>query len=266
MYYRGDEKAPGEPINAILESEANPVDKRDELYGWLEGVTDWDYPVRQYAAGVSYVDHHVGLVLADLKEQGLYDDMLIVLIADHGEHLGEHGLYYTHTLPFQETVHVPLIIKWPGNMLAGHVVDEWVSTLDVLPTVLEQCGIGVPPGLDGHSLLPLLEAGAERPPSLLVAEQGSSQSKYCKAIVQWPWKYMLFSTRDRTLHNLYNLAEDPGERVNVAQQNPEVARRLDARLWEIFDRNTPLTSEKALPPLGITDETRRKLRALGYVD
>jgi len=273
MYYDGDLRAPGEPLTDFLLSPANPVlrnpatyQHRAERYRWLEGVTDWLYPVRQYAAGVSFVDSHVGRVLAGLQELGLYDEALIVVVSDHGEHLREHGFHFTHALPYQEAIHVPLIMKWPHQQHAGSVVDDPVSTLDILPTILEVLGRPVPEGLDGRDVAPLVRGAGPAGSSLQIAEQGSHPQLYSKALVQQPWKLLLFCIEGRLYPTLYNLVDDPGELQDVAAGFPEVTSDLLERLWTVCDRGSPLTRAEPLPPRQRDPETVRKLRALGYVD
>ncbi|MBK8164492.1 MAG: sulfatase-like hydrolase/transferase [bacterium] len=157
MYYEGDERAPGEPVLDFLRSPANAAPNRDGgLYDWLAGVTDLRFPAREYAAGVSYTDDHVGQVVAELKRRGRYDDTLIIVVADHGEHLGEHDLWFTHTLPYQETLHVPLLVKLPQGRAAGRVIDTPVTTLDIPPTLLDWLDLPAAEG-DGRSLRDLEE-------------------------------------------------------------------------------------------------------------
>lgn len=264
MYYAGDEKAPGKPITDFLLSDANRARNRESgLYEWLVGVTDLQYPVRQYAAGVSYVDAQVGRVLDALRRAGLYDRALIVLCADHGEHLGEHDIWFTHYLPYQEALHVPLIVKLPGNREAGRVVDAPVSTLDIAPTIAELAGLPAPADVDGRSLVPAL-AGAEHGRSLLLAEQGSFDRGFSKSLVEWPWKLILFRSGSREVYELYDLEADPGEARNLAHERKGVRNRLRDRIWKICDRRSPVLRDAAERPAEVDAETDRKLRALGY--
>ncbi len=267
MYYDGDPYAPGAPLlEGLLDPSVNMLADRPDIYAWLEGVTDPAYPPAQYAAGVSYVDDHVGRVVADLEARGLYDDMLIVLVADHGEHLGEHGVYYGHALPYEEVLHVPLIVKWPQGRHAGTVVEQRVTLMDVLPTVLETAGLPVPDGLDGRSLVDLAAGRTDRSASLLVAEQGESREQFCKTIVDGDWKLMLFFVDGEYRPVLFDLARDPRELRNVAVQHPEVVERLTARLWEIFDPENPLQEDRQPSQTPLSEEERRRLRSLGYID
>lgn len=267
MYYEGDEKGPGRPVHDLLLSDRNKAKPRPQnraMYDWLEGVTDLEFGVKQYAAGVSYVDDHVGKVLAKLRERGEYDDALIVLVSDHGEHLVEHDMYFTHKKPYQETVHVPLIVKLPRGVAAGSVVETPVSTLDLLPTLLDVCGQETPDGLDGRSLLGLMR-GRDDGESLLVAERGAAPDDFDKMLIEWPWKLLAFRTDDRTEYRLYHLEDDPGETQDVSGRHRDVTARLRDRLWELHDPASPLLdAEGDVRPVELDEAEKEKLRALGY--
>ncbi len=274
MYYNGDPRAGDQRLQDILTTEGyNYLWQQPELYTWLEDVTDPGYAVAQYGAGVTYVDSHIGQVVAYLKERGLYDDMLIILVADHGEHLGEHGIYFAHTLAYQETLHVPLIIKWPGNRYAGMRIDERVSGVDVLPTLLEMIGLPIPDGLDGWSLVDMAggadadantDTRQERPLPVM-AEEGEYLARYCKVIYEGPWKLLNFSSDGNHYPALYNLDDDPGELHDLAEQHPDVVERLSTRLWSTFDEDNPLTVQHSAPPTDLSEAEKQRLRALGYV-
>jgi len=267
MYYEGDEKASGEPIRDLLLSDRNKAKPRPQntnMYDWLAGVTDLEFPIKQYAAGVSYVDNHVGQVLAKLKERGEYDDTLVVLVSDHGEHLTEHDMYFTHKEPYQETIHVPLIIKLPRGVAHGRVIETPVSTLDILPTVFETCGLEVPGDLDGRSLLNLMR-GQDDGTSLLVSERGAADDDFTKTLTEWPWKLMFAKKHGRADYRLFHLEDDPGEIHDVSGRHRDVFERLRGRLWTLHDPESPLlevSGEERPAELDQADE--EKLRALGY--
>ncbi|MCP4574038.1 MAG: sulfatase [bacterium] len=268
MYYEGDEKAGGTPVLDLLLSNRNkarPKAQNAGMYDWLSGVTDLDFPVKQYAAGVSYVDDHVGRVLAKLKERGEYDDTLIILVSDHGEHLVDHGMYFTHKEPYQETIHVPLIIKLPRGVAHGRVIETPVSTLDILPTVLETCGLEVPGDLDGRSLLGLMRGEDVGGTSLLVSERGAAPDDFTKTLIEWPWKLMVIKKDGRVENRLYHLEDDPGEIHDVSRRHQQTAERLRERMWTLHDPESPLL---AVPgeerPAELDAAEREKLRALGY--
>ena len=112
-----------------------------------------------YAAGVRRADDHVGAVLDLLDDAGRRDDTWVILTADHGEELNEHGMMLSHGQSlYRQLVWVPLIVRLPGGERAGSVAAGPVSHIDLLPTLLEAAGAPVPPG-PGHSLAPVLHGG-----------------------------------------------------------------------------------------------------------
>jgi arylsulfatase A-like enzyme len=265
MYFPDNPHGSGVPILPLLLSDLNRAPNKDSgIYDWLAGVTNMTFPMRQYAAEVSYVDYQVGRVIARLQELGLYEDTLVILLADHGEHLGEHRIYFTHWLPYQETLHVPLLVKLPGSREAGRVVEEPVSTLDVLPTVLELTRLSPRTRLDGRSLVGLLQGQPRGDASLLVAEQGASRDSFVKTVIEWPWKLLLFREGERARWELYDLARDPGELNNRKGQEPQVTARLQQRLDSLFPPECPLVEQERLRPVDLDPAARQKLRALGY--
>lgn len=265
MYYEGDERAPGAPVLDFLRSPANAAPNRaGGLYDWLAGVTDLRFPAREYAAGVSYTDDHVGRIVAELKRRQRYDDTLIIVVADHGEHLGEHGLWFTHALPYQETLHVPLLVKLPLGRAAGRLIDTPVSTLDILPTLLDWLDLPAAEG-DGRSLRNLVEGRDRGDASLLVAEQGSESDDFSKSLIDWPWKLIYFRSPAGERYELYDLSRDPEERHDLAAQRPADLARLSARLWTLFAEQRPLGFGAASGPADLDAPAQRQLRSLGYV-
>ncbi|MGH9042604.1 MAG: sulfatase-like hydrolase/transferase, partial [Acidimicrobiia bacterium] len=128
----------------------------------LAGADAADTLLGYYSAGVRRADDHVGAVLALLEEAGRLEETWVILTADHGEELNEHGMMLSHGQSlYRQLVWVPLVIRLPGALAAGSVPAGPVSHIDLLPTLLETAGASVPPG-PGHSLAPLLR-GEETP-------------------------------------------------------------------------------------------------------
>lgn len=110
-----------------------------------------------YFGLASEVDHHIGRLIAWLRESGQYDDTLIVLTSDHGELLGDYGIWGKSSY-HDAAYHVPLIIRAPGGGGPG-VIDALTESIDIAPTILDLIGAGIPPAMDGRSLRPFLETG-----------------------------------------------------------------------------------------------------------
>ena len=108
-----------------------------------------------YDGEVAYVDMEMGKLIAFLKDQGLFDETMIVLTGDHGESLGQHGEMSHGVFAYNTTIWIPLIMKVPG--ISSRAVDQNVSHLDIFPTICDVCGIERPDLCQGTSLLPAME-------------------------------------------------------------------------------------------------------------
>ncbi len=138
---------------------AKPMQPQDHAY--IAGV---------YDGAVSYADAWFGLLMAALDERGLLEESIVVLLSDHGEELGEHGLYgHRYTLT-DESLAVPLMVRLPGGEGAGQRVSGLVDLTDVMPTLLEAAGAPAPAGIRGRSLWPALHGAAFEPREAVFAQ------------------------------------------------------------------------------------------------
>src|SRR6185437_1394188 len=121
-----------------------------------------------YDGEIAYVDFAVGRLLKELRARGLYQKMLFVVAADHGEAFGEHGELSHGLFLYDDTLHVPLLIKLPGARTVHQQIESRVGLVDIAPTLLQQLGITPPLSMQGASLLPLMiatDAGPRSSPS-----------------------------------------------------------------------------------------------------
>lgn len=147
-----DELRPRAPeARARLAASAGPEGARLTL-----GPDDAAYIARAYDGAVSYADAQFGLLMADLQQRGVLDEALVVVMADHGEQLGEYGIYGHCCEMNDEETHVPLLVRAPHGAGGGVAVHTRVELVDILPTVLEWAGLKAPAGVRGHSLVPAL--------------------------------------------------------------------------------------------------------------
>lgn len=207
------------PRQHLEQAEQDPHSQRI-----LKVIDLWDKPLpedkirdarRAYFGACSYIDDKIGKLLKTLEECGLTEDTLIVFSGDHGDMLGERGLWYKMHW-FEMSARVPLLVHAPKRF-AAHRVSQSVSTLDLLPTLVELAGGQVEQGLEleGHSLLPHLQdkGGHDEVLGEYMAEGTVSP---LMMIRRGPWKFV-YSEQDPLL--LFNLDNDPLERQNLAESS-----------------------------------------------
>lgn len=201
-----------------------------------------------YDTGIRYVDDAIGEILEQLRQAGVYEETAIIISADHGENMGELGIYGEHGTADAATCRVPMIIKWPGGR-QGVVAEGLHYGLDLAPTLAELLGFDPNPDWDGKSFAPTLLNGVDCARDYLVVSQCAH---VCQRSVRFgPWLYM------RTYHDgfhlfpremLFNLADDPHEQEDLASTHPEVCHEAMARLLEWHDA-CMLSSTTNIDPL-----------------
>lgn len=213
-----------------------------------------------YAGEIAYTDHCIGEVIDKLKSLNLYDSTLIIITADHGEMLGEHGESTHAYFVYESAVRVPLIVKSPG-VVGGRRISNAVGLVDILPTVLSQLEIALSRPVQGEDLGQLLAGNTESPPRYIYTESLTATEYKCNpllAVVNWPWKY-IYTTQEE----LYHLQDDPDETNNLAQAQSNRARLLQKHVQLILDET--LVSDQPDSNLELDQATIDRLRSLGYV-
>jgi arylsulfatase A-like enzyme len=239
---------------------------------------------RLYDGEVAYVDHRVGELLEFLEEREILDDTMLVITADHGEQIGEHGFLGHNLNIYDDLLHVPLVVRYPGLFEAGSVFEAAVETRDIFSSIVSivhpQALADVP--VRGIHPLPT-KPSAPVPDRHLVAEYDRPVVRFDAWRKRWPeldfsrfdrtftsirspqWKLIVTSDGGR---ELYDLQRDPGETVNLAQDHEETAATLEAHLdvWrmEMQAAMPAITGNEEPPPMD--EETRKKLRSLGYIN
>jgi arylsulfatase A-like enzyme len=189
--------------------------------------------VRQFIATyyglVKEIDDWVGRILDRLDRHGLADRTLVVLVSDHGEMLGSHGMSAKNIF-YEESVHVPLLMRLPGRIPAGTRVADPVSTRDIFPTVLDYLGRPPVEGLDSASLRGVIEGRETR--DFAVAEWRAMRSVPTFMVRSGDWKLLISKIPDAdSVDALYNLADDPYEMTNLLFEGmPEAHARVAAEL------------------------------------
>jgi choline-sulfatase len=218
---------------------------------------------RLYRANLATIDESVASLLSRLPDP---EHTLVILTADHGEALGQHGVFGHGAHVWAETIDIPLIVAGPG--LEPVVDKEPAGTTDILPTVLEACGVPAPIGveLDGHSLWPRLTAEGrssplESAPPVAICSRYGGAAPPAVAVIEGRWKLILTPDGEAAL---FDRANDREDRLRLEQGEPAIAARLAgfAQQWREANRDAA-TAERAVPELPA--ERQEELRQLGYV-
>lgn len=211
-----------------------------------------------YDGGIAYTDRMLGLLFDRLRQLGLYDETLLIVTSDHGEEFFEHGGLLHHT-NYEEIARVPLIVRLPRGAHGGRRLPQLVSTLEVMPTVLDAVGIARPPGIEGRSLVPLFSR--DRPGRRLVHMIAGKVRNERWSLVVDPYLFVPLE--------LYDVKRDPYEQENVLARHPEVVRELlaqhEAMRKREIQRRPPLPGSAAPPAPVLSDAEVAQLKALGYL-
>ncbi len=203
---------------------------------WLKqlggNITDAAYIEALYDAEIRYCDEGIGVLLDTIKDLGRGDDTIVLLLADHGEMMYRHGIFFDHHGLYEGNLHVPCMIRHPE--LSSRRIREMTAHVDIAPTILDMVGVDVPAEMEGVSLKPWLSGEAD---TLLrdhiVCQECTWQMKW--AVRTFTHKFILSRQPDvygTPLRELYDLEKDPGEFHNIADENRAIAQNLEFLLEE----------------------------------
>ena len=221
------------------------------------------YPDDPYAGEIAYTDDIVGRLVAELESQGLGRRTVVAVVGDHGEGLGEHAEGTHSLLIYNSTLHVPMLIRAPGLIPEGRVVNGLTRTIDLAPTLLDLLGVGESLG-QGVSLRSLIDdkTGEEGGESRAV-DPVYSESLYPRLHLGWSELRALESGDYKLIQapepELYNITRDPGERENLVDQQPRMVADLQRQLEEMTAGDS-VAEAVSLDPGAVA-----KLRSLGYL-
>lgn len=231
LFYWGDECDPAkksmEPVMAF-----KPF--REFFASWMPpGITDAEFVVSSYDGAVAYMDACIGRLIHQLEARGVAEETIVVLTADHGETLYDHDCYFDHHGLYDCVLKVPLIIRYPGRLPAGRRVRGVCRHADLVPTLLELANLSrvAPADLTGGSLVDLVGgSGTSRDAELYLTEATWMRKRGWRTP---RWKLIVALEPDfhfKPEVELYDLAADPSENVNVASSHGEVVAELRSRM------------------------------------
>ncbi len=251
------------------------------LMGWqqVDDPRDIDLLRDYYDEEIAWVDQQLGNLLARLEAMGVLENMVVVVTSDHGEEFFDHGNWSHGLTLYEEMLHVPMVLLAPDLAhLAGMVVHRPVTLIDVAPTIEELCGLA--PAEGDYGGRDLFDSASDR---VLFSQTTAGQAPPRYGVIQGRYKYAWFdraagerkpptSIVGRWLmangppgEILFDLREDPLERENIIQGQPEVADRLRREMYRRFEEiegsaGTPDTEDE------VDADTAARLRALGYME
>jgi len=196
--------------------------------GSVSNRKDFEHMVTGYDASISYVDHYVKVVLDELDKQGVLDDAVIIISADHGDAFGEHGIYSDHVCADACIHNIPLIIRWPGVTPKDHVCDDMLYNVDFSATLLDMLGAEIPAQYDGQSFLENVKGNKGFSRDYLVW----GHALYAVQRAVRTRDHLMMRTYDDMGYGfdpveLYNMTEDHYQTKNLAEEMPEVVAQHD---------------------------------------
>ncbi|MGP4041076.1 sulfatase family protein [Gracilibacillus sp. D59] len=233
-------------------SDKSPLETMPDRIG---NTTDFKKFVDSYDGAIRYMDEQLGRLFDTLEELGVMDDTAIIISGDHGEAMGEHGIYGDHVCADEAVHNIPMIIKWPGLERTNVQFNELVYNVDLQATICEMLGIKVPRKWDGKSFANLLRRTSYTPRDYLVWDHGLYSVG--RSVRTDDWLLM------RTYHpgvvplepiELYQMKEDPFMINNLAEEHPEIVEKLDHYLQEWYQEQVGQPFEKP-DPLPLVVET-----------
>lgn len=246
MFYAGNEK---DPQNKSMDPVWAFENFRWYFQEWMPGVTDIEFPKAQYDASIAYMDACFAHVLEKLEHHGLSDETLLVITADHGEELDEHGHWFDHHGLYDTNLHIPLLLRCPSRLPQGKRIGGLTQTPDITPTVLDFLGLhflAEREHMTGRSLMPLIDSPASTQTGTtdyLHITENTWMKK--RGIRTHRWKLIVpLETPD--IHGnseveLYHLPDDPGEHHNRAAELPDVVEKMTRLLDEWVEARVEAT-------------------------
>lgn len=235
--------------------------KQRPFFVWVN-LHDPSAPYRSsYDRAVASADAAIGKLVTMLRTMALHDDALIVIASSHGESLGAHGEDTHGIFLYDQTIHVPLVLKLPKNEMAGKQIKNRARLLDIAPTVLAEAGIPVPAQMQGQSLVRIARSNSQADQPAYSRSELPQQGFGCSVLESWRAGKYLYVRAPKP--ELYDLSLDPDATRNLAQSAKATLETLASQL-QAFDSH--VGNQPGEPASsGLTSSEMQKLASLGYV-
>jgi len=222
------------------------------------GANNPDLYVAQYDRAIRFVDNEIGRIMSMLKKKGLAKDTVMIITADHGELLGEHGYYFHHGwFLYEPLLRVPLIFSGGRVISEPRALSCPVSAhASLAPTIIDIAGAVKPGQMEGSSLLDALRNGTEQCGAFILSDEGFT----VKSVRNGDWKLIYNSRNVKQPYELYDIKEDPQELNNLYLANKDEGRRLQPVLDAYEQKGAAYNKREAALEAAI----KERLRSLGY--
>ena len=253
---------------------------------WDEILADHDLPVKDtgqmlidlYDGEIKFNDTQIKYLLKKLDNMGIGDSTLFALVSDHGEEFFEHGCWeHGHSL-YEEMIHVPFIVRWPGMVPRGVTIDHPVATVDMVPTILDLLELPPLPDQEGRSLMEAMKGGILEESAVFSQRYGGAgiNKKRADAVrggenhALIKGDLFLIENRAMGTYELFNRNIDPGQKWNLANSEEENLKKLSSELDAWVEKEEEL-GEQLHGAVGkrkreVDTETLERLRHLGYIE
>ncbi|MCP4421395.1 MAG: sulfatase-like hydrolase/transferase [Chloroflexi bacterium] len=220
--------------------------------------------VRLYEDAIAYCDAQIGKLMAYLDESGLAENSIVLFVSDHGEEFLERRHWgHVELNLYDEILKVPMIIRVPG--IEEQEIDQQVSTLDIMPTILDLADCDVPEEMLGSSLVPLWSGRSDEYDVEIAIGERWRDTSHMIAVRSAEFKY-IWDDAQPDKPELYDLRVDPEEKNNVAIQHPEIVAKMHAHVEAQLVRMKETTPTEVMTEPDLDKEIIARLRSLGYVE
>lgn len=238
------------------------VNKPRPFFLWMHLQDAAGVGAGSYDRGIASADAAVGKLVTFLRSQSLYDDSLILVASPEGESLGAHGEDTHGVFLYDETIHVPLVLKLPKGQMAGKQTKNRARLLDIAPTVLSEAGIAIPAQMHGQSLIRIAQATSQADQPAYSRSELSQRGFGYGVLESWRAGKYLYIRAPKP--ELYDLSSDPGATRNLAQSAKATLQTMASQL-QSFDSHLANNDAAKSAASGLTSSEMQKLASLGYV-
>ena len=237
---------------------------------------DVTYITSLYDAGIAYVDNYLGMFFKELDRMNLTENTLLIVTSDHGDEMMEHD-QFKHTQYYDEILNVPLLMRYPVALPAGRRVKPLVRSIDILPTILDLVGIPSHEQFQGSSLVPYIVGEGGDEDRVCFGGQDRPMDIDTRFLRTPSFKYIHNGATRAGYHmnrnkpkELYELASDPTELINVVDKDVQTAKALQEELERWSEANLALRekivgSAKLTKKIDIDEKSLQELKSLGYI-